>query len=143
MKQKIVKHWYWIFAILSIASFILAYRQYKLDEVNPYYQKSSRRCVVIEKYIEQYNANNSRVLDLRNKMILICKTEGIIFPVNVNTFTFYQLNVKDTVYFTLSEQDMYDPLIENQTSRTDKCTIWIVFGVVLIGVCLFIRLHLK
>lgn len=105
--KKVLDNWYYIFLVLAVSFSIFTYGEYKANLIDPYYKKASRKCIVIDKVIEQYNANgSSRYVDLRNKMLLICKSEGVIFPVNVNTNTFYRLQVKDTVYFTLTKQEM-------------------------------------
>ncbi len=143
MTQKLKDHWYWTFGILSILCFTMAYKQYQSDKTNPYYQQVSRKCVVIEKHIEQYNASDNRVIDLRNKMVLICKSEGVIFPVNVSTNDYYRTNPKDTVYFTLSKQDMYEPFVGNQNSRCTAFSYWLVFGFVFAITYVFTRLHVR
>lgn len=108
MIEKLKKHWYLWFLFISIICFIINHFYYKSWSTNPYYKEVIRKCLVIGKEIQQYNASNNRAPNLKYKYIIICNYEGNIFQVEVGINTYYKSNINDVIYFNISKHYILD-----------------------------------
>lgn len=69
--------------------------------------KSPRKCIVIDKQVRQYNAaSESRRVDLQYKNTFIVQYENRVFDIDVTEGTYYAKEIGDTVYFSLSINDL-------------------------------------
>lgn len=88
--------------LLSVTLCVIYHNKYSI-----WYEKKLRKCIVVSKYVEQYNATpNMRGVDIRYKNVFVLRSNDYLFKLDVEDRAYYTIPINSIAYFNVSIEDM-------------------------------------